>query len=254
MKGQATARAARPGEPGYRRVAAALRADILDGRWAPEERMPTESELEVEFGVGRQTVRRAYLDLVHEGLVHRTAGRGTFVTPQLRYRRAFDTIDDLLALSQDTDIVVLDPLVGTFDAVAAAQLQLTTRLMYGIRYLRRHQGVVLCQTKVHLPVELGALLEDEEAFGRPGSRGTTTVLGALTARGVRVLAAEQATTARAADEATAEALGCAVGTPLLHAERLYVDADGRLVEWEVSDYLPENYTYRVHLGRAPAGC
>lgn len=240
-------------KPGYRRLAEHLRTAIRDQRWAEDEALPTDGELSAEFGVGRQTVRRAYLDLVNEGLVYRVPGRGTFITPsRFRYHRPFETVDDLLALSRDTELEVVEPLIGTYDAAAAAQLQLDGRLMYGMRFVRRHEGTVFCHTSVHLPPDVGRLIEGEDAFGEVGMRTTDTVIGALTSRGVQLTGADQAMTARAADAVAAERLGCPEGHPLLHVERLYVDVTGRPVEWAVSDFLPEHYTHRLHLGRRPS--
>ncbi len=240
-------------QPGYRRLAAALREEIREQRWAEGETLPTDGELGERFGVSRQTVRRAYLDLVNEGLVYRVPGRGTFITPShLRYHRAFETVDDLLALSQDTELEIVEPLAGTFDARAAAELQLTGRLMYGLRFVRRHHGTIFCHTAVHLPPEVGRIIDDEDAFAEVGTQSTRTVIGALADHGIQISGAEQTMTARAADETDAERLGCSVGDPLLHVERLYVDASGRPVEWAVSAFLPEHYSHRLHLGRRTA--
>lgn len=237
-------------QPGYRRLAAAVRAEIRAGVWAEGDALPTDEELGERFRVSRQTVRRAYLDLVNEGLVFRVPGRGTFITPtHLRYHRPFETVDDLLALSQDTELEVIAPLVGTFDAKAAIELQLSGRLMYGIRFVRRHRGTLFCHTSVYLPAEIGQSLEDEVTFAEIGVRSTRTVIGTLTESGVRIGAAEQSMTARAADETDAERLGCPVEHPLLHVERLYLDVSGRPIEWAVSDFLPEHYTHRLRLGR-----
>ena len=242
--------AGRAEQPGYRRLATALRDEIRQQRWGEGEAMPTDEELGQRYGVSRQTVRRAYLDLVNEGLVYRVPGRGTFITPShLRYHRAFETVDDLLALSQDTELEVVEPLGGTFDARAATELQLTGRLMYGMRFVRRHQGTMFCHTSVYLPPEIGRLIDEDETFGDVGARSTRTVIGALAGRGVQISGAEQSMTARAADETDLQRLGCPVGHPLLHIERLYVDASGRPVEWAVSDFVPEHYTHRLHLGR-----
>lgn len=241
-------------EPGYRRVAGFLRQEIARGRWAEDEPLPTDSEVGAEFGISRQTVRRAYLDLVNEGLVFRVPGRGTFITPpSRRYHQPLDTVDDLLALSKDTEMEVLEPLSGTYDAGAAVQLHLETRLMYGIGLVRRHEGTVFCRTRIWLPPDIGVLLEDDPHLTRRGATTTSTVIGALGQRGVRVEGAEQTTTARAATDEDTAALPCAPGSPLLHVERLYVDAGGRRVEWAVSDFLPDHYTHRLHLGRRPHG-
>ncbi|WP_161958370.1 GntR family transcriptional regulator [Ornithinimicrobium cavernae] len=242
--------ARRTEEPGYRRLASHLRDAIRDQRWAEGEALPTDGELGQEFGVSRQTVRRAYLDLVNEGLVYRVPGSGTFITPShLRYRRPFETVDDLLGLADDTELEVVQPLAGAFDPDAVRALGLTSRLMYAMRFVRRHRGTVFCHTSVYLPPAVGQLLEGEPTFGETGATTTTTVIGAITARGVQLNGAEQTMTARAATETDRERLGCDVGHPLLHIERLYVDSSGAAVEWAVSDFLPEHYTHRLHLGR-----
>ncbi|MGO0577577.1 GntR family transcriptional regulator [Ornithinimicrobium panacihumi] len=245
-------RVRRVDEPGYRRLATSLRDDIKAQRWAEGETLPTDGELGEEFGVSRQTVRRAYLELVNEGLVYRVPGRGTFITPNhLRYHRPFETVDDLLALSDDTELEITRPLSGTYDEQASAELRLEGRLMYGLEFIRRHQGQVFCHTTVYLPPDAGGLVEDEEDFLHAGSTSTTTVIGALAARGVQISGAEQSMTAKAATEQDRLRLGCEVGHPLLHVERLYVSVSGRPVEWAVSDFLPEHYTHRLHLGRRP---
>lgn len=239
-------------QPEYRRLAATLREQIREHTWAEDEPLPTDGELVQRYGVSRQTVRRAYLDLVNEGLVHRVPGRGTFITPShLRYHRPFETIDDLLSLSDDTELEVIEPLRGTFDEVAAGQLRLESRLMYGLSFVRRHQGTIFCHTQAYLPADVGSLLEDDQTLLRPGTQSKATVIGSLAERGVVVSGAEQSMTARAATALDSERLGCPVGHPLLHVERLYVDDQGRPVEWTVSDFLPEHYTHRLHLGRRP---
>ncbi len=43
------------------------------------ERIPTETALVAEFGIGRNTVREALQSLVHAGLLRRDQGRGTYV-------------------------------------------------------------------------------------------------------------------------------------------------------------------------------
>jgi len=248
-----TSKVRRVGEPGYRRLATYLRESIQEQHWTEDQALPTDGELGERFGVSRQTVRRAYLDLVNEGLVYRVPGRGTFITPShLRYRRPFETVDDLLALSTDTELEIVEPLMGTFNPLAASQLQLEGRLMYGMRFLRRHEGTIFCHTSVHLPPEIGRLIEDEEVFTEVGARTTHTVIGALAARGIQISGADQSMTARAADSVDAERLGCPEGHALLHIGRLYFDVSGRAVEWAVSYFLPEHYTHRLHLGRLPS--
>ncbi|MBI1257146.1 MAG: GntR family transcriptional regulator [Chloroflexi bacterium] len=56
-----------------------LRQLILSGRWQSGSRIPSESELTAYLKVSRSTVRLALQTAEIEGLIERTAGRGTFV-------------------------------------------------------------------------------------------------------------------------------------------------------------------------------
>jgi DNA-binding GntR family transcriptional regulator len=63
----------------YRQLAAVLRDRIRTGALQPERRMPSEKDLQDEFGLARETIRRALALLRAEGLVEVRHGHGTFV-------------------------------------------------------------------------------------------------------------------------------------------------------------------------------
>ncbi|GAA2302835.1 hypothetical protein GCM10010149_60280 [Nonomuraea roseoviolacea subsp. roseoviolacea] len=65
----------------YLQISAILRARIVD-ELRPGSPVPSEAEIQREFGVARTTARRAIGVLRTEGLVHTIQGRGTFVGPQ----------------------------------------------------------------------------------------------------------------------------------------------------------------------------
>jgi GntR family transcriptional regulator len=72
--------AAQPaGGPKYQVLRNAILAAISSGDWTPGERLPTEAELSklVPYSLG--TVQKAYGQLVKDGLIVRTRGRGSFV-------------------------------------------------------------------------------------------------------------------------------------------------------------------------------
>lgn len=63
----------------YARITDALRQRITDGTYAPGTRLPSETALCAEFGVARNTVRRALSTLQADGLITVRTGLGRFV-------------------------------------------------------------------------------------------------------------------------------------------------------------------------------
>jgi DNA-binding GntR family transcriptional regulator len=64
------------------RVAATLRERLEAGEFAASMAMPSEAALVAEFGVSRNTVRRAYKHLVDTGVVVVRHGVGAFPAPR----------------------------------------------------------------------------------------------------------------------------------------------------------------------------
>src|SRR5258705_7806332 len=94
--------------PAYQARRDRLRGEIAAGHYRDGTRLPTESELVSRHGLSRQTVRRAFQDLVAEGVVYRVPGRGTYARePGRRYLRQLGSIEDLMSLSDDTTMEVL---------------------------------------------------------------------------------------------------------------------------------------------------
>jgi DNA-binding GntR family transcriptional regulator len=63
-------------------VANILRARIESGELLPDRPVPSESQLQQEFGVARGTARKAIGVLREEGLVVTVMGRGSYVNPE----------------------------------------------------------------------------------------------------------------------------------------------------------------------------
>jgi GntR family transcriptional regulator len=67
-------------EPLYRQLALHIEDAIRSGRVKVGDRLDSESELSHRFAVSRITVRQAIEELVHQQIVVRKQGKGTFVT------------------------------------------------------------------------------------------------------------------------------------------------------------------------------
>lgn len=81
-----------------------IETNIADGTWGPGSRLPTERELEEEFGVARNTIRKGLKALEDAGRIVRQVGRGSFVAP--------DASDDVPANGPS----LLDRVIGSSPA------------------------------------------------------------------------------------------------------------------------------------------
>ena len=238
-------------EPSYQVVARSLRARIESGGLAVGEQVPTESMLALEFGVSRQTVRRAFQDLVADGLVERTRGRGTFVRGGASgYVRQVGSVDDLMNLSVDTRMQVVQPLARGVDRATADRLRLGEDTVSRLVFLRLHEGTPFCLTTVSLPPAVARLLRDVPELTSAGTTSDLTIIGLLDRLLPRRIGeAQQSITVGTVPAGAAPHLGAQPGAPTLLVERLYLDTDGEVVELAVSHFLPEHYSYRVRLHR-----
>jgi len=64
----------------YKALLETLKKDILSGKYSAQNPFPSIRALIRRYGVSKTTVQRALDELVHQGLVSRKQGRGTFVT------------------------------------------------------------------------------------------------------------------------------------------------------------------------------
>ncbi|MEB4613198.1 FadR/GntR family transcriptional regulator, partial [Leucobacter sp. M11] len=72
--------AAQPRVPLAERTAEALLARIRAGEWAPGDRLPGETTLAAQLGVGRSTVREAIRSLAARGILLPRHGSGVYLT------------------------------------------------------------------------------------------------------------------------------------------------------------------------------
>lgn len=73
-----------PREAIWTSIAATLTGEVAEGLYGPGDRLPTESELALRFGVNRHTVRRALAALAEAGLVHARGGLASSSRPVQR--------------------------------------------------------------------------------------------------------------------------------------------------------------------------
>lgn len=231
-----------------------LKARILKDEFPPDSPLPTEEMLAVHYSVSRQTIRRAFQDLVAAGLVTRTPGRGTFATPRpKRYLRQVGSVEDLMALSADSQLQLISPLANRVDPAASGRLQLAQDHVVSATFLRLHEGSPFSQTCVYMPPAVAAHLENVPELNVMGTRSRITVIGLLDrALEEPIDEAVQSITIALATPQVAENLNIAEATPVLRIDRTYHTSTGTPVELAISYFHPERYSYRVRLRRGLA--
>jgi DNA-binding GntR family transcriptional regulator len=235
----------------YKQLAGELRDAVLASEFPRGSQLPTEADLVTRYGVSRQTVRRAFAELVAEGLVYRVAGRGTFATPRRRgaYLRSHGSIHELLALSVDTELEVVRPVERRSDLDAAGRLQLESDEVFSMMIRRLHQGVPFALSTVSLPVAVG-LEAGVEAFMSAGARTATTIIGLVDESPSGPIAgAHQSTTVVTISSDLAPLIDCTPGQAVLRIDRLYYNRDGVPVELAINHFNPDRYSYRLELRR-----
>ena len=231
----------------YRELADQLRERILKSEGG---RLPTEAELTQEYRVSRHTVRRAYQELVADGVVRRTPGRGTFPAPPGQYVRSFGSLEDLIAQSEDTEMEVLRPLAPVSAPDEEVRRGLMARQVMELRIRRLNRGLPFSQTTATFPLPVGRKLERFDWLHDTGARHHATVLALLDQVLFRSPAvAEQVITVAPVPPDVAVQIDCEPGQQVLRIDRLFVDRDGRPIELAVNYFNPERYSYRMMMTR-----
>ncbi|MEP7300885.1 MAG: GntR family transcriptional regulator [Caldimonas sp.] len=238
--------------PKYHRIYLVLREQLEDGRFAA--RVPAEMDLVKEFGVARVTVRRALGQLVADGLIERSPGRGTVAlaqdtTPATREppsrQRAKLTglLENIVSMGLCTAVKVVQIEVIPASEQVARQLDVArnTLVQRAVRVRSTRDGP-LSHITTHVPQAIAS------AFGRR-ELGKKPILMLLEESGVQIGRARQSISARLADVAVARLLGVAVGSALLAVQRLVFDMDERPVQWLQGLYRPDRYQYEMQLSR-----
>lgn len=111
-----------------------LKQKIKDGEYAIGDKLPTEPELMVIFGVGRSTIREAVRNLSHAGLVRVQQGLGTFIE---RQEVASESLNDRLLKAKGLELDEVRQLIELKIAEKAA----LNRTDEDIAEIRKHLEV-----------------------------------------------------------------------------------------------------------------
>jgi GntR family transcriptional regulator len=236
--------------PLYTQIKDTLRAGILDGRYAPHSRMPSESELQTMFDVSRITIRQALNDLQKEGLIFKVHGKGSFVSQPKAFQNVTSLQGFAEAMSRSGHEIINRVVQFRFipaPADIAARLALPARtVVTEIQRVRLLNRSPVSYEVTYLPEALGRQLERADLV----TRDIFLILENDCA--MPLGSADLAIDAVAAKAGIARALGIEKGAPLLRIERLTHDAEGQPIDFEYLYFRGDTFQYRLRIDRAQA--
>jgi GntR family transcriptional regulator len=235
--------------PLYSQVRERLRERILDGTYAPQARLPAESELGAIFGVSRITVRQALNDLQKEGAIFTVPGKGTFVAKP-RPSQDLNRLEGFGEAMSRKGHRIVNQVVK--HATVAASPEVATRLglppgapVTEINRVRFLDHAPVSFEVTWLPTSVGERLRHENLAERD------IFLILETDYGIALDHADIQIGAVNADPELAAALSVAPGMALLRIERLTFTQDGVPLDYEHLYVRGEAFQYALRLPRHP---
>jgi len=239
--------AASSGLPLFARIKSSLRQDILNRRFRPGQKLPSEAQLQLSFGVSRITVRQALNELQSEGLIDTINGKGSFVTqpanaPRLGMLAGFK--ESLRSSGRVASGRMLSVRTGPAPQRVARALDLAPLALVTItRAIFLADGVPTAFVKSYYEPTLGREILAERL-------ATEDALSVLEEElGFRLDQTKISATAVKCGWIRGFFLGVPADEPLLHMRFIPIDLTGLALMYSDVYFRPDLFSYRATLRR-----
>jgi len=232
--------------PLYYQLKEVLKQQIRAGHLAPHTTIPSEPELVANYHVSRATVRQALSELVHEGLLYRQHGKGTFVCePHVQ-----QNLSELTSFSEEIrrrgqrpgGLLLVSELVRGTETVRQ-QLRLTdTEQAIRLERLRTADGTPIAYEIDYLPYPRAAGI-----YQRAQELVDGSLYKLMVSEGFSPYITEQKISAGRASDRVAELLRIEPGEPILRLTCTTFDQTGSPIEYSEAFYPPARYEHEVTL-------
>ena len=156
--------------PLYIQLANVLRDKIERGEWQPDQKIPSENELNRMYGISRMTARQVLAQLVNEELLFRVQGKGTFVAHRKIGTRSpayMGIREQLEQLGYATTTRVLSSDVVAADTKVAEHLKISPEdKVYRLRRVRMVENEPISLHTSFVPQKLAPRLAADDLVNR----------------------------------------------------------------------------------------
>lgn len=225
-----------------------LRNEILKG--VLTEKIPSERELMDRFLVSRSTVREAISALVHQGVLEKRHGKGTFVYHRpveewLGNLSTYNKIIEDLGMKPGTRLLKHGIEESPKKAAGISGLKIfNTNKLYAIERLRLADEVPIAIEKQYYPLDIGRRLAEFDL-------NEAVIYNLLElSLGINLWEAEQVITSKMPTKEDAAHLHIPQSTSVLVIERATFDPDGSPIEYLQGIFRSDMYAFRIKLARS----
>lgn len=234
--------------PLFQQVKDEIKRRILDGTFAPHDKLPSERELTEQFKMSRVTIRQALSELQREGLIFKINGKGTFVS---KPKASFD--------------------VSTLKGFGESASTLGQEAFSKLISVSEHSGFKAVNQKLNLPAgdkviriqRLRYLNREPLAFDityAPKALGERIASSDLERRDIfeilendcqlNIDVAQVAIEAMLSDKSLATQLNTESGSAIMHIERTILDENNQPLLYENLYYRGDNFKFGMNVSRS----
>ncbi len=232
--------------PLYYQLKEVLRHQIRSGHLEPHAAIPSEPELVASYHVSRATVRQALNELVHEGLLYRQHGKGTFVCEP----RIQQTLSELASFSEELKrrgkrpggLLIVSELTRGNETVREHLKLADEEQVLRLERIRTADGMPLAYENDYLPYP-----RSSGVYQRAKEVAEGSLYQLMTSEGLAPYVAEQNLIGGKATQREAEILNIAVGEAGIRYACTTYDSTGQPIEYSESFFPGERFDFHITL-------
>lgn len=229
----------------YSQIAGYYRHLIESKTLVDGDRLPSEAEMSLLFKTSRITVRRAMEEIAQAGYIERVQGKGSFVMTQkrdmqLNHLKGFT--EEMKSKGLTATSRVIRSCVQSCEIKVAEHLALEMEAqVISIERLRLVDNEPVAFEHVFIPFHLCPELAHEDLSG--------SLYSLLSDKGLNVSRATQNISAGFSPRAVCDLLKISQNAPTLNIERITYLDNGTPLEYVLSAYRSDRYTFHVDMSR-----
>jgi GntR family transcriptional regulator len=232
--------------PLYYQLKEVLRQQIRSGHLEPHAAIPSEPELVASYHVSRATVRQALNELVHEGLLYRQHGKGTFVCEP----RIQQTLSELASFSEELKrrgkrpggLLIVSELTRGNEAVRENLKLADEEQVMRLERVRTADGSPWAYENDYLPYPRSSGI-----YTRAKEVADGSLYALMTSEGLSPYVAEQTIKGGSASTRESELLQLPVGEAGLRYTCTTYDSTGQPIEYSESFFPSDRFDFHITL-------